>query len=103
MVAAQFWTVDDGTAWIHKLAHLESAKPLSAGTTLTAALFEHVIERDRVEWVDFGTGDDPYKREWMEQVRPRYRLTCWRPSDPRNWPVIGKALLRKLVSQPRPS
>lgn len=100
VVAAQMWTVDSGTAYIHKLAHLESAKPLSAGTTLTAALFEHTIDRDRVEWVDFGTGDDPYKRDWMEQVRPRYRLTCWRPSDLRNWPSIAKAWLRKLVSRP---
>ena len=56
------------------------------------------IDRDRVDSVDFGTGDDPYKRDWMEQVRPRFRLTCWRPGDPRNWPAIGKALLRKLVS-----
>jgi CelD/BcsL family acetyltransferase involved in cellulose biosynthesis len=98
VVAAQFWTVEDGVAYIHKLAHLERAKPLSAGTTLTAALFAWVIDRDRVEWVDFGTGDDPYKRDWMEQVRPRYRLTCWRAGDARNWPAIGKALLRKLVS-----
>jgi hypothetical protein len=103
VVAAQVWTVDSGTAYIHKLAHLERAKPLSAGTTLTAALFEHAIDRDRVEWVDFGTGDDPYKRDWMEQVRPRYRLRCWRPADARNWPAMGKALLRKLVSRTRPS
>ncbi|WP_338027987.1 GNAT family N-acetyltransferase [Croceibacterium selenioxidans] len=102
VVAAQMWTVDHGTAYIHKLAHLESAKPLSAGTTLTAALFEHVIDCDGVEWVDFGTGDDPYKRDWMEEVRPRYRLTCWRVGHPRNWPAIGKSLLRQLVSRPSP-
>jgi hypothetical protein len=102
-VAAQFWTVESGTAWIHKLAHLESAKPLSAGTTLSAALFEQVIDRDRVEWVDFGTGDDPYKRDWMEQVRPRWRLTCWRRGDPRNWPAMAKALARNLVSRRRES
>ena len=100
VVAAQFWTVENGTAWIHKLAHLESAKPLSAGTTLSAALFEQVIDRDRVEWVDFGTGDDPYKRDWMEHVRPRWRLTCLRPGDPRNWPTLARALARKLVSRP---
>lgn len=102
VVAAQMWTVDHGTAYIHKLAHLESAKPLSAGTTLTAALFEQVIDRDRVDCVDFGTGDDPYKRDWMEEVRPRFRLTCWRPGNPRNWPAIGKSLLRQLVSSGRP-
>lgn len=98
-VAAQFWTVEDDTAWIHKLAHLESAKPLSAGTTLSAALFAHVIDRDRVRWVDFGTGDDAYKRDWMEQVRPRWQLTCLRRGDPRIWPTLAKALARKLVSR----
>ena len=98
-VAAQMWTVENGVAYIHKLAHLESAKPLSAGTTLTAALFEQVIGRDHVEWVDFGTGNDPYKRDWMEQVRSRWRLTCWRPQDPRNWLAMGKAGFRQLVSR----
>jgi hypothetical protein len=97
-VAAQFWTVEGHTAYIHKLAHRESARALSPGTTLTAALLEHVIDRDRVELVDFGTGDDAYKRDWMEEERPRYRLTCWRKGDPRNWPAIGKARLRTLVS-----
>ena len=100
-VAAQFWTVEDGTAFIHKLAHRESARALSPGTTLTAALLEQVIERDGVDLVDFGTGDDPYKRDWMDEVRPRYRLQCWRKGDPRNWPAILKARLRPLVSRNR--
>ena len=104
-VAAQFWTVDQGTAYIHKLAHRESAKPLSAGTTLTAALFERVIDIDHVEMVDFGTGDDPYKRDWMEEVRLRQRLTCLRPRSPSNWPrlvkELAKAAMRKLVSPAR--
>ncbi len=98
-VAAQFWTVDGPAAYIHKLAHREVAKPLSPGTTLSAALFEHVIDVDGVQLVDFGTGDDPYKRDWMEQVRTRWRLTCVRPQNPRNWPFIAKSFARKLVSR----
>ena len=102
-VAAQFWTVENGTAYIHKLAHIEAAKPLSAGTTLSAALFEHAIDIDGVELVDFGTGSDGYKRDWMEANRPRYRLTCldWRNS--RAWPAIAKARLRHLAPHNRPS
>ncbi|MBA4045465.1 MAG: GNAT family N-acetyltransferase, partial [Erythrobacter sp.] len=57
VVAAQCWTVENSIAYIHKLAHLESHKHLSAGTTLSAALFRHVIDQDRVTLVDFGTGD----------------------------------------------
>jgi len=101
-VAAQFWTVEAGTAYIHKLAHRESAKPLSPGTALTAALLEHVIDKDHVGHVDFGTGDDGYKRDWMEAARPRYRLQCWRKGDPRNWPAIARHRLRALVSRRAP-
>ena len=96
-VAAQFWTVEAGTAFIHKLAHVEEAKPLSPGTTLSAALFEQVIDRDGVTLVDFGTGNDGYKRDWMEEVRTRYRIELLQPLRPKNWPAIAKAGLRRLA------
>lgn len=96
-VAAQFWTVEDGIAYIHKLAHRESAKPLSAGTTLSAALFERAIDRDGVSLVDFGTGDDPYKHDWMELDRPRYRIDALDPRQPRAWPALGKRTIHQLA------
>jgi hypothetical protein len=96
-VAAQLWTVEHHTALIHKLAHTEASKPLSPGTTLSAALFEYVIDRDKVAGVDFGTGDDPYKRDWMEEVRPRYRIEALDPFSPRAWPRILRRLLRGLA------
>ena len=97
-VAAQFWTVENGVAYIHKLAHLEHLKHLSAGTTLSAALFERSIDTDRVEWIDFGTGNDAYKADWMEQVRPRYRLDCLDPRHPKAWPPLAKRAARRLAS-----
>ena len=94
-VAAQCWTVENSIAYIHKLAHLESHRQLSAGTTLSAALFAHVIDIDRVALVDFGTGDQPYKADWMEAVRPRYRIDCLDPARPRSWAPLAKRLLRR--------
>jgi hypothetical protein len=94
-VAAQCWTVENGIAYIHKLAHLESHKRLSAGTTLTAALFAHVIDVDRVTLVDFGTGDQSYKADWMEEVRPRYRIDCLDPASLRSWAPLAKRWLRR--------
>ncbi|WP_295633665.1 GNAT family N-acetyltransferase [Novosphingobium sp.] len=102
-VAAQFWTVEGGTAFIHKLAHTEASKPLSPGTTLSAALFEHVIDVDRVNLVDFGTGTDGYKRDWMEAMRPRYRLEMLRPGWPGNWPRLARLLAKRLVSRQTPA
>ena len=97
-VAAQFWTVESRVAYIHKLAHLPAAEALSPGTTLTAALMAEVIDRDQVREVDFGTGNDGYKADWMDAVRPRWRLICLNPRSPRTWPTMARATLRKLVS-----
>lgn len=96
-LAAQFWTVEGGTAFIHKLAHRKAASPLSPGTILSAALFEQVIDRDQVKMVDFGTGNDGYKQDWMEQIRPRFELDLLRPAFPGNWPVIIRRTLRRMT------
>ena len=98
-VAAQFWTVEAGTAFIHKLAHCESAHTLSPGTSLTAAMLEHVIDHDHVALVDFGTGDDPYKRDWMEATRPRWRLDMVHPASPRHWPWLARAGWRAMAGR----
>lgn len=98
-IAAQMWTVEGGTAFIHKLAHRESAKPLSPGSVLSAALFRHVIDEDKVAMIDFGTGDDPYKRDWMEEVRPRYRLDLIRPQAPANWPLLARKAAQSLAAR----
>ena len=102
-VAAQFWTVEGGTAFNHKLAHVETSKSLSPGTTLSAALFEHVIDVDRVSLVDFGTGTDGYKRDWMEAMRPRYRLEMLRPGWPGCWPRLARLTAKRLVSRQVPA
>ncbi|MFZ1743838.1 MAG: GNAT family N-acetyltransferase [Pontixanthobacter sp.] len=96
-VAAQFWTTDKGTAYIHKLAHLDEHSDLSAGTTLSAALFEYVIDQDKVERIDFGTGDDKYKSDWMEAARPRFRLDCLNPNRPRAWASLAKREILRLA------
>jgi Acetyltransferase (GNAT) domain len=99
-VATQFWTVENGCALIHKLAHDERHMQASPGTLLSAAMFQYVIDVDRVDLVDFGTGNDGYKAEWMESVRPRYRLELFWPNHPANWPYIAmrKAKLWRAAS-----
>lgn len=93
-VAAQVWSVEAGTAYIHKLAHEKEAKTHSPGTLLSHALFAHAIDRDGVHTIDFGTGDDAYKRDWMETARPMLRLDMHRPRDPRSWPHLLRNRLR---------
>ncbi len=70
-VAAQFWIVDRGRATVLKLAHDEAYKALSPGTVLTALMLRHILGDETVYEIDFGRGDDPYKRGWASQRRQR--------------------------------
>ena len=96
-VAAQFWTVEGGTAFIHKLAHVEDSLKASPGTLLSAALFRHVIEVDGVRRVDFGTGNDAYKRDWMNRYDPLWRIEAFNPSRAAAWGPALKAFARSLL------
>ena len=98
-VAAQIWTIEGGTAFIHKLAYRESAMSMSPGTVLSAAMFREALDTDKVDLIDYGIGDDPYKRDWMEEVRPRYRLDMFRPGSPRNWIALAKSGLARLAGK----
>jgi hypothetical protein len=98
-VAAQLWTVENGHAIIHKLAHLESAKEQSPGSVLTAAMFEHVIDQDHVAMVDFGTGDDRYKADWMDSRAPLYTVELFNPRRPSGLWGAAKAGLSALVGR----
>ncbi|PZO70618.1 MAG: GNAT family N-acetyltransferase [Pelagerythrobacter marensis] len=79
------------------LAHRRGADRYSPGTVLTAALMRHVIDQDRVAEVDFGTGDDAYKRIWMERSRPRYRLDCLDARQAIAWPALTRRIARNLA------
>jgi len=76
-VAGQLWTVENRVATIHKLAHLDSARSLSPGTLLTEAMLRHVIDRDRPALIDYGTGDDRYKSDWMDERRALHSVKLY--------------------------
>lgn len=76
-VAAQLWLVENGEAVIHKLAYADDAKALSPGTILTEAMFRHVLDRDRVDAIDYGIGDEPYKADWMGERRMLWHLVAY--------------------------
>ena len=93
--AAQIWIVWHGVVTIYKLVHDQCFKQLSVGTILTARMMERMIDVDDVVEVDFGSGDDPFKKDWMSQRRERWGVVAFNPRTVRG--AIGA--LRNLVGR----
>jgi hypothetical protein len=100
-VAAQLWTVENGTAWIHKLAYREDARSLSPGTILSEAMFRAAIDEDRVARIDYGTGDEPYKADWMDRRETLWRVEAFNPRSAAGLIAAARAAASALVGRLR--
>jgi Acetyltransferase (GNAT) domain len=105
--AAQIWIVHSGVASIYKIAYDRAFRELSVGTYLTTRMMEHAIDVDRVQEVDYLTGDDAYKKDWMSQRRERWGILALNPRTPRGMLAIarhvgGRAVKRAAVSLAKP-
>lgn len=81
-VATQLWFVVHKKASIFKLAYDEKWQEYSPGSILTQYLMEYVIDTDKVEEIDFLTGNDRYKQDWMMGRRRRWALVCKHKQEP---------------------
>ncbi|MCB1679163.1 MAG: GNAT family N-acetyltransferase [Halioglobus sp.] len=75
-VAAQLWFVAAGTAYIFKLAYDPAYHRQSVGSLLSHYLFREIIARDKVHTIDYLTGNDAYKADWMSETRELFGLQC---------------------------
>lgn len=83
-VAAQLWFVHHGKANVFRLAYDDTWRHYSPGSILTRFLMQHVIDTDKVEEIDYLTGNDFYKQDWMSERRERYVLCCIKNTKPAN-------------------
>jgi hypothetical protein len=77
--AAQIWLVQGERATIFKLAHDPAFDRQSPGTLLTHWVLRQLHEQSGVRDVDFGRGDDSYKRLWLSATRDRVGLLAANP------------------------
>lgn len=94
-VAAQIWIVWQRRATIAKLAHDEAERDLSPGSVLTAWMIREALDAGTLDEIDFGRGDDPYKRLWLPRRRPMMALLAGNARTPRG----AGAALRHLGPQ----
>ena len=88
-VAAQYWTVLDGHATVLKLAHDDAYKALSPGTLLTAHMIRGLLQAG-VHTLDFGRGDDAYKRQWAATRGQRIGVILANPLHPRGLAALAR-------------
>ena len=98
-VAAQFWLVEGGKANIFKLAHVQGSERLSAGSILTAEMMRQVMDVDGVQEVDFLSGDDAYKADWMTHRRERQALVAFDLRRPAAWVPALRHWVSRIVRQ----
>ena len=99
-IAAQLWFVLHGKANIFRLAYDKAWKQYSPGTILTSFLMEHVIDVEQVKEIDFLTGNDAYKQEWMSQRRERFALSCVKNIKPISRFHLFITSVKKLLKTP---
>ena len=56
---------------------------------------QHVLDIDKPHTVDFGYGNDPYKKDWTRQRRDRMGLIGFRTSRPLGAIAAAKSLARR--------
>lgn len=89
-VAAQIWFVVHGKASIYRLAYDGNWKHYSPGTILTKFLMQHVIDTDKVSEIDFLTGNERYKQDWMTVRKERIGLVFAKPNKQSN--IFSRAI-----------
>jgi len=82
--ATQLWFVVHNKASIFRLAYDEKWKHYSPGSILTAYLMQYVIDTDKVEEIDFLTGNEAYKQSWMSERRQRWRRLFVKQNEPQS-------------------
>lgn len=97
--AAQIWIVYQGIANIYKLAYDERFSKTSVGSILTTQLMRHVMDIDKVHEVDYLTGDDAYKRDWMSHRRERWGIMAYNTRTPRGLALAGANAMRVLAKR----
>ena len=101
--AAQIWLVQQGRATIFKLAHDPAFDGQSPGTLLTHWMLRQLHDRNGVCDVDFGRGDDVYKRLWLNSSRDRQGILAANPRSLKGLATIAFDILPSKLAKWRRS
>lgn len=97
--ATQLTLVSGGKATMYKTAYDERFGKLRVGGIVVMKLMQHLIDVEGVQEIDFGVGEEPYKRDWLPMRRERWGILGLNPltlhgSLTTLYQVGGKAIKR---------
>ena len=98
-VAAQIWLIQQGSATIFKLAHDPAFDNQSPGTLLTHWMLRQLHDKEGAHDVDFGRGDDAYKRLWLGLSRDRHGILAANPRSFKGLATIAFDILPSKLAK----
>ena len=98
-LAVQLWLHCAGRSMIYKLAYDEAFAHFSAGSLLTAALMQNAIDHDHAAEIDYLSGDEAYKRDWMSHRRERIGIVAFNPRSLYGLAAAARHFAGKLTRQ----
>lgn len=96
--AAHFWIMTAERATIYKLAYDEAYAELSVGSLLTRLMFDRVLAEDHPAEIDYGTGADAYKRDWMDYRHHLMTLTAYNTATLAGMGMAAKRAARRVMA-----
>lgn len=102
-IAVQAWALYRRHATVLKLVHDQDHDARSPGTVLTALVIQHLLRDRGLDWLDFGRGDDAYKKSWVRDRRQRVGLLIADPWRPAGLAAIARHRLGALRRRALPS
>jgi hypothetical protein len=76
-IAAECFFVHAGIANSFRTAYDLGYRDYSVGSIVLQRMIEHVMGQDAVREIDFGPGDEPYKKQWLSKRRKLWRLRAY--------------------------
>ena len=101
-IAAQIWFVVHAKANIYRLVFDERWKSFSPGSILTEYVMRYAIDTDKVSEIDFLTGNERYKQDWMSVRKERVGIIFSKPSEKTNSFDRAMQCLKRLFLKNNP-
>lgn len=102
-IAVQAWALYQRRATVLKLVHDEAEAARSPGTVLTALVIQYLLRERAPRWLDFGRGDDAYKKSWVRNRHQRIGLLIADPRRPSGLAAIARHVAGRLKRRALPS